>query len=349
MSVKQEILAQIQRNGYVTIARFMELALNATPGSYYRSNQKIGQDFITSGEISQLFGEMLAIWVIMRWQQLGMGEVVLAELGPGNGNLMFDVLRTIAKVAPKLFANINKVALLEINPNYMQLQSLRLASFNLKIQHLAKLDELDGHKTIFIANEFFDAMPIEQYIRKDNFWRQVVVRSKNQDLYFDDTSSSAKFLQHTNIGQGGILETSPASIAVMDDLCNFIACFGGAAVIIDYGYYINPAQRNASQYSSTLQAMSRHNFLSPLQSPGESDLTAHVDFWSLEQIAQKYIAHFAIKSQEQFLHQFGIDHRAENLALASPQLADVILEQYKYLVNNMGQLFLVLEVTAAGR
>ena len=349
MSVKQEILAQIQRNGYVTIEHFMQLALNSSVHSYYRFNQKIGQDFITSGEISQLFGEMLALWVIMRWQQLGMGAIVLVELGPGNGNLMFDVLRTIAKLAPELFANINKVVLLEINPNYMQLQSLRLESFNLKIQHIAKLEELDGHKAIFIANEFFDAMPIEQYIRKDNSWRELVVRSKNQDLYFDDISSSAKFLPYTNVEQGSILETSPATIAVMDDLCNFIACFGGAAVIIDYGYYINPAERQPGQYISTLQAMSRHNFLSPLQSPGESDLTAHVDFWSLAQVAQKYIANFAISSQEQFLHRFGINHRAKNLALASPYLADVILEQYKYLVNNMGQLFLVLEIIAAAR
>ena len=86
-----------------------------------------------------------------------------------------------------------------------------------------------------------------------------------------------------------------------------------------------------------------------MQSLGASDLTSHVDFWSLEKVAQKYIANFAIKSQEQFLHQFGINHRVEKLALSNPQLTDVIVEQYKYLVSKMGQLFLVLEVIAAVR
>jgi len=165
MSIEQKIIDIINTNSYITIDAMMEIALSRTPDSYYRTKQAIGssQDFITAPEISQMFGEMIAVWTTLQWQSLGLAEINIVELGSGTGTLMLDVLRTIERIQPQLFSSINKIVILEINEVLKEIQKQKLAKFAGKIVYIKNIKDLPQHKSIIIANEFFDAMPIKQH------------------------------------------------------------------------------------------------------------------------------------------------------------------------------------------
>ena len=178
MDVQAKILAIISQQSYITIEQLMEIALSSQDASYYRSSQVIGQkhDFITAPEISAMFGEMIAIWAILQWQALGGGWVNLVELGPGRGTLMRDLLRTVRQAAPDFFCSIKKIMLLEINPHLISLQNIQLESFGIPIVHIKDYRALDNTQSIIIANEFFDALPIQQYKKLASKWHSVVVK-----------------------------------------------------------------------------------------------------------------------------------------------------------------------------
>jgi hypothetical protein len=355
ISIEEKIRNIITKNSYLTIDELMKLALSSEKSSYYVASQPLGKDgdFITAPELSQMFGEMLSLWCVDAWQKVGGGDFNLVELGPGTGSLMVDILRTTKVIAPEFFRSISALHLLEINHQLTQIQIQKLLPFGIKIKHHQSICEIDKNKNIIIANEFFDALPVKQYKKINSQkissqWSEVVVKQQTEsnELYFDTARlNSPMFLEHSNAEEDGILEVSYESVDVMKTLCNLIADDSGAILIIDYGYDIDPLIRQKQHYASTLQAMKNHKFSQVLDSLGSADLTCHVDFHSLKQVAiARKLEVYGAECQRAFLQKFGISLRLQNLITQNPQLSGALINQYKYLVDTMGDLFKVLSI-----
>jgi len=332
MSAKEKIKAILDKQKYVTIDALMSFALN----DYYTSNEAVGSDFITAPEISQMFGEIVALWCLDVWQDRKGFNLV--ELGPGTGALMFNILRTISKVRPEFITYLNQIVFLEINPYLKKKQLEILAPYKDKIRYIESVDKIpDG---IVIANEFFDALPIKQYKKIQNSWHEVVV---TKGLRFDTSKASITINNHPNAQEEAILEISEAQQALMQSLCKI----KGNVLIIDYGYDIDPKLRQSDQYKSTLQSIKNHQYCDVSKNIGEADLTTHVDFYALRQIAQNQGVFHKIQSQKDFLESYGISLRLQQLISYNPELAKTLNNQYSRLVEDMGELFKVLMLNCA--
>lgn len=316
MSLKDRIVAEIQATGPMTVARYMELALSDPEEGYYMTRDPLGAsgDFITAPEISQIFGELCGIWLAENWYRQNQPEANLVELGPGRGTLMDDVLRA-TRHALEFHKHI-QVHMVETSPILRAMQQEKLKAAHPYITWHERLPE--GDRPLFlIANEFFDALPIHQYIGEEE--RKIIV-----------TENGLEFQPE----HGAVRETCPCGIEIVTRIARRIARCGGAALIIDYGY------RQGS--GDTLQAMRRHRYDKILQEPGKVDLTAHVNFLALAEAAKKAGAKASsVFSQREFLERMGGRMRAERLARP-----DVLLG-YERLVNErqMGGLFLALAIT----
>jgi SAM-dependent MidA family methyltransferase len=272
VNLKNQIISEIKANGGIGVDRYMELCNT----HYYSTRDPLGKqgDFTTSPEISQIFGEMVAVWAITAWEYIGKPEAcAVMELGPGRGTLMKDFLRAI-KVMPAFKPEIH---LVEFSPTLQAAQQSALAGHNVKWhQEIPNLNL----PTIVIANEFFDALPIKQYCGKD----ERMISERDSELYF--------------FADENIREESPVSLDIMKKLSSF-----AAGLIIDYGYE-EPAQ------GDTFQALKGHKFHNPLQDCGEADLTAHVNFTALQKACSKPSR---ITTQAEFLLSHGADIRAKIL------------------------------------
>lgn len=272
----------ITASGPIDLATYMSLCLGDPEHGYYTRRSPIGTegDFTTAPEISQLFGELLGIWLLSVWQQSGCPTPFhLVELGPGRGTLMQDMARTIQS-QPDAFAALH-IHLVEISPTLRNQQADRLGGIDRPIAWHASLDNLPAAPLFLIANEFFDCLPIHQWVRKDDAWHERVVGlDDNGNLAFGLGPVRALGAPSPNAEteDGAILEQSPASDAVMATLANKLASHGGAGLFIDYGY-AKPG------YGDTFQAMRNHAYADPLAKPGEQDLTAHVNFAALAHAA----------------------------------------------------------------
>jgi len=327
MFVKKKIEAILDQQKYITVDTLMSIALN----DYYTSKEAIGSDFITAPEVSQMFGEMVALWCLDAWQN--QKEFNLTELGPGTGALMFNILRTVSKIKPEFIQSLKQIFLLEINSYLKKKQLEILAPYKDKIRYIDNIDQIP--KGIVIANEFFDALPIKQYKKIQNNWHEVVVK---KGLRFDVSQTSTPLNNHPNAQEGAILETSPAQKALIQKLCKI----KGNVLIIDYGYDVDPKLRQSDQYQSTLQSVKNHQYCSVLENLGKADLTAHVDFYTLKQIAQNQEISYKVQSQKDFLESYGISSRLQQLISHNPKLTKILHNQYNRLVEDMGELFKVL-------
>jgi SAM-dependent MidA family methyltransferase len=356
MPIDSKIRHIIKENGHIKIDDMMREVLSINPNSYYRSTKAIGEkgDFITSPEISQLFGEMIALWAIEKWQSLGSpNKFALVELGSGQGKLMQDFLR-VAKLAPKFFTAI-EIFLYEINPFFINLQKENLSEYNKSIIWMKDLEEIPKIPTIIIANEFFDALPVKQYLKVKDNWHESILVTDPVDgkIKFHKTAIS-KMLQkqliidHKHAHDGAVIEESLESLTIIRLLSKHLRKHSGAALIIDYGYNIDTSNRTRKQYNSTLQAIKNHQYNSVLDTLGEADLTTHVDFNALSKAAnQQNIKNIALSSQKDFLIKYGIDLRLNTLkqTLFENDFTNV-KKQVSRLTSEqqMGELFKVLEL-----
>jgi len=304
---------------------------------YYATRDPLGAggDFTTAPEISQMFGELIGLWCADLWDRAGRPEMAWVELGPGRGTLAVDALRAMAKagLAPP-------VHFVETSPVLRAAQAERVPD---AVWH----DSIDTLPTdrplIVIANEFFDALPIRQLVRGAAGWFERLVAC--QDTLF--LPIAGKQMPDAIIPEalrdappGSVIETSPASVAILRDLAQRIVVQGGALLAIDYGY-AGPA------LGDTLQAVRGHAFANPFETPGEQDLTAHVDFGTLAAAALVERARVAGPiGQGAFLTALGIDARAAALAKTVSERADQIAIDKARLTQAMGDLFQVLAVTA---
>lgn len=356
MAIDSKIRQIIDNSGHIKVDEMMRQVLSINHNSYYRARNIIGEkgDFITAPEVSQLFGEIIGVWVVTKWQQLGCpSDFMLLELGPGHGTMMRDLMRT-GKLVPE-FVQGMQVVLLEINRHFIKKQKENLKFAVQNINWINKIEDLPQKPCIFISNEFFDSLPIKQYIKVRQKWYESVIVCDPFDgtLKFDKIESPRILLQyleqeHKNAKDGAIFEESIEAMDIMRVVATHLSRFGGAVLAIDYGYNIEPANRTRYQYNPTLQAIRDHKYCPVFESLGEADLTAHVDFNALKNaVMQQGIHDIVISSQADFLINYGILLRHELLqSKASKEEKGILNRQLHRLIDktSMGEIFKVLEV-----
>jgi SAM-dependent MidA family methyltransferase len=295
----KKIIAEIKASGPMAVDRYMELCNT----HYYATRDPFGAkgDFTTAPEISQIFGEMLGVWAIMEWEKLKRPKkIAIMELGPGRGTLMADLLRAI-KLAPEFQPEIH---LVEFSPTLREMQKKTLSKH--KVEWHEEIPKLNM-KTLVIANEFFDALPIKQYTPEG----ERLIYEKDGELFFNANDVS--------------IELSPLSKTIMQD----ISASTAAGAIIDYGYF-------TPKGADTLQAVKDHKYHNVLEDPGEADLTAHVNF---AELAANCLTSGNKKprlmTQREFLLAYGADVRAKILGKEN-DLERLIAP------GQMGELFKVL-------
>ena len=330
----------------MSIARFMTEALTHPVHGYYMQRDPFGAagDFITAPEISQMFGELIGLWCADQWQRMGApAQAWLVELGPGRGTLMADALRAL-KALPGATASL-RPCLVEVSPHLRQKQCETIQRRDaLWVDDIA---QIPAGPAIIIANEFFDALPIRQYVKAGTGWHERLVDvSDDEKLRFVLTPRPVAietFLPAAlrDAEAGSIVEISAASRAIAADLATRLVEQCGAALIIDYG----PASAGAGD---TFQAVRRHQFEPVLENPGEADLTAHVDFSSIAIAARRVGgASFGPVPQGLWLERLGIGERSLALQRANPTGAEAIVAGAQRLTapDAMGTLFKVMAVT----
>ncbi len=342
-ALSERIAGLIAGQGPITVAQYMTLALHDPKDGYYATRDPFGSggDFTTAPEISQMFGEMLGLWCVQVWHDQGKPSPVrLVELGPGRGTLLADALRAM-RVAPE-FVTALDVVLVEASPVLRDIQQAKLADCGVAVAWTDRFDASSIDRTLFVvANEFFDALPIRQFVRVGESWRERMVRANTDgDLSFVLSPVAADGLVAGRKGapQGGVAEISPAATALTEEIARTIANHGGGALILDYGY-------DAPGFGETLQAVASHSFADVLADPGESDLSAHVDFTALADAARQGNAvPFGPTRQGDFLVDLGITARAERLIANDPGVAQAL---YRLISpKEMGALFKALAIVA---
>jgi SAM-dependent MidA family methyltransferase len=350
MSLKSRIAELIAAQGPISVAQFMTMALLVPRDGYYATRDPFGAsfpgskggDFTTAPEISQMFGEMLGLWLVQAWADQGCPKNPrLVELGPGRGTLMADILRT-ARVAPEFLVDL-EVVLIEASPVLQQIQADKLRGSGADISWLPQFDDSLADRPLFlVANEFFDALPVRQYVKTERGWCERMITAQGDELAFAlapvPLPASALPADLNHAPDGGVYETCPAAAALAEDLGRIITARGGAALVLDYGYSARTG------FAETLQAVGGHRFADVLAEPGEDDLSAHVDFAALAAAGKRGgAAVFGPLTQGAFLANLGITERAEQLMKANPDEAQNLLTAVERLIGNdqMGRLFKV--------
>ncbi len=339
-SLGEIIDMQLSQTGPMSLATYMSLALTHPRSGYYTGTDPLGAkgDFITAPEISQMFGELVGFFIVNLWQQLDQPKsFTLLELGPGRGTLMQDALRVAAKAEG--FLDACHLQLFETNPALKAQQAERLGKYN--PYWADEVDAVADDPLFVVANEFFDALPIRQFVKATDGWheRQVGLRDGKRAFGLNPTPipEAAMPIELANARPGEIYEVSLAAAEIMEKLGRRIAAHQGALLAIDYGYA-------TTQTGETLQAVRNHAFADPLEAPGEIDLSAHVDFGGLGKVAGELgLTIEKLSTQRDFLGGLGIVERATALAKANPGQIDTIAAALKRLVDSteMGTLFKV--------
>ncbi|CAN0857646.1 Protein arginine methyltransferase NDUFAF7 homolog, mitochondrial [Linum grandiflorum] len=323
------------RGGPISVAEYMEEVLTNPKFGFYINRDVFGTDgdFITSPEVSQMFGEMIGVWVMCLWEQMGQPtKVNLVELGPGRGTLMVDLLRGAAKF--KNFTASLHIHLVECSPVLQKIQHQNLkceegetgernavtAITGSPVTWYSSLEQVpSGSPTIILAHEFYDALPVHQFQKSSRGWSEKMVDVGDDSklrfvlspqptpatLYLMKRCKWASAKEVENLNQ---IEICPKAIDLTHSIAQRISSDGGAALIIDYGL--------DGVVSDSLQAIRKHKFVNILDDPGSADLSAYVDFASIKQTAEEASENVAVHgplTQSQFLGQLGINFRVEAL------------------------------------
>jgi NADH dehydrogenase [ubiquinone] 1 alpha subcomplex assembly factor 7 len=325
-SLSTRLRAQIEVRGPLPLADFMAQALYDPHAGYYQQKAPIGRqgDYITAPEMTQVFGEIIALWLIDIWHQAGCPTPFhLIELGPGRGTLMADILRTFQSL--KMPCSAMTIHLVEVSRPLKDLQKAALAPFSMTCQWHDDLTSIPSGFSLWVGNEFWDALPLCQIVQTGI--ERCVDWDGHQFIFIPEESAS-------------IWEHCPAMPGLVSQIAPFL--HNGAALFIDYGY----DQEGAT--GDTLQALLHHRPHHPLANPGQVDLTHHVDFHRLKSLFQEAgLAVYGPTFQGQFLTQMGLESRTEQLcARATPDQRGNLRTAAVRLTNSayMGALFKVISV-----
>jgi|TARA_B110000037_G_scaffold217216_1_gene277820 cyclopropane-fatty-acyl-phospholipid synthase len=333
-------------NNLFTLDNFIEESLYNKKFGYYMKKNPFGEngDFITAPNISILFSEMIAIWVISFWEKLGCPKQFnLIELGAGNGEMMRILLNTFSKF-PK-FKNSCKINILEKSKLLKRIQKINIK--DKKIKWLDDLNELNNFPCIFIANEFFDALPIKQFLKKEKKWYERYVNFANDKKleYLDipfDMKRFEKEIKFKISYKQKFIEYSPLATKYLKTIISKIKRDNGGILIVDYAYL-------DKEMKNTLQAVSKHKYCDVLKGFRNSDITYNLSFNLINMIIKKFgPCSSQVTTQKQFLTKLGILERAEILSNNMPfsKKADIYF-RIKRLIDEsqMGHLFKVMLIT----
>lgn len=347
MSPLAKILKEaIQRDGPISVEEWMSICLGHPEHGYYTTGEPFGKqgDFTTAPEISQMFGELLGLWAAVVWQQMGAPKKAqLIELGPGRGTLMSDALRA-AKGVPGFIGAVS-VHMVETSPALTALQKQALADAGAETQWHQAIEEVPGGPSIIIGNEFLDALPIRQWVKDGDHWRERCVDVIDNLFEFalgDQVDPSDIPEVFRKASDGDIFESSPITNDIIQKISARLCQFGGAAVFIDYGH-------SATGLGETLQAVKNHGYAKPLRDPGQQDLTAHVNFAAIAQVAREVGARpWGPITQGELLERLGISARATSLLASATKEQAVELASARQRLtapDGMGRLFKAIAIS----
>ena len=337
MTLRAQLLARIAASGPITLADYMADCLLHPKYGYYATRDPLGTggDFTTAPEISQMFGEMIGLCLAQSWLDQGAPTpFILAEIGPGRGTAMADMLRA-TRAVPGFHAAL-QVHLVEASPTLRDKQKQSLSAYKVTWHDAA--DTLPELPLYLLANEFFDALPIRQFQRDGTGWRELLIGAADNQLTFglsDPTQLAALDHRLPDTRNGDIVELCAPASAIAQTIGQHIQSHGGTALVIDYGDW--------RSLGDTLQALSAHQHTDPLADPGNADLTTHVDFEALATATPS--AHTRLTTQGIFLERLGITARANALAQRLTGTAlETHIAAHRRLTDptEMGRLFKVI-------
>ena len=340
--LEREIRSLIEADGPMPVARYMALCLGHPQHGYYMTRDPLSAagDFTTAPEVSQMFGELIGLWCAEGWRMIGAPRrVLLVELGPGRGTLMQDMLRA-ANVLPEFHATL-EVHLIETSPKLKERQRLALAAAGVPITWHERPESLPDSPLLVVANEFVDALPVDQFVKTEDGWHERRVGlGPDGKLAFGLDPARLPALEESLPSR---LRPAPTDAFLerrdcvpMQEIARRIATFGGAGLVIDYGHV-------QSAFGDMLQAVRAHKPVDPLEDPGEADLTAHVDFEALGDAVQgQGVSLHGPATQGDFLRRLGIGLRAERLKKSAPaqrEAIDAALARLTGPTPGMGEMF----------
>ncbi|MEZ5813067.1 MAG: class I SAM-dependent methyltransferase [Rhizobiaceae bacterium] len=342
---------QIAQTGPIPVSDYMALCLFDPQDGYYTTGQPFGRDgdFITAPEISQMFGELVAIWLLAAWHAAGSPKpAVIAEIGPGRGTLMADMLRSLEKIAPDFPASA-EIGMIETSPRLAGMQRETLGDRAARIRWTETVDQLSGLPLFMVGNELFDAVPARQYVKMDGCWleRMVGIDQAGELEFVAGAGGIDPALLPAGAGDapdGTVFETAPAREAMAAEIGGRVATHGGAALFFDYGH-LEPG------FGDTLQAVRGHRPVDIFSAPGQADLTTHVDFAALVTAARAAGADTAFLTQGEFLLRMGVVERAGRLGADADAGARQRIEaEVERLAGpqGMGDLFKVMAMFERG-
>ncbi|KAL1915678.1 uncharacterized protein VTP21DRAFT_6437 [Calcarisporiella thermophila] len=358
--------------GAMSLSQFMKEVLINPLSGYYTKGDVFGEkgDFITSPEISQMFGELIGIWFVTQWHSLGKpNRTRIVELGPGRGTLIDDMLRALSRF-PDIYQTIQGLHLVEASTGLRKLQKNLLCGEatqattdehgrikeavredGIKVHWHNVFYEMPQEWSMVVAHELFDALPIYKFEKIEQDWRELMVDiddDPNSPHHFrlvrapasNKNSAFVSGPRFEKFKAGDRVEVSPDSWVLMRDICEHLRTSGGSALIIDYGEdFIQ---------GDTFRAIRKHKIVHPMSLPGETDLSADVDFSALREAAGEIVSTHGPVTQAHFLHSLGIQARLQMLLKhARPGRAEALVSSYRRLVDPlaMGKTYKVMAVT----
>ena len=311
--LETEIRRRIAAAGPMPVSEYMALCLTDSTHGYYTTRDPLGArgDFITAPEVSQMFGELIGLWMAAVWKHMNEpASLRIIELGPGRGTMMRDALRA-TKVMPAFRAAV-VLHLVEISPALQAQQECTFEQLPVPMFWHPTLMDVPAGPVIIVANEFFDALPVNQAVKTDHGWheRRIGIDPEGKLAF---TVAADPIPHFDRVLALAVREAAASSIfewrsdTVAMEMGRRIARDGGAALVIDYGH-------TKSAVGETLQAVGQHAYADPLTGPGTIDLTAHVDFQALAQAVEAMgVQSFGPIEQSEFLQRLGIEKRAETI------------------------------------
>ena len=346
-----KIINILKEKKSIPLDKFINIALYDKRFGYYMKKNPFGKDgdFITSPLISNLFGEMLAVWCVSFWEYLGKPKkILLVELGPGEGSLCLDLLKTFKQF--KNFYNSLEINLLEISDKLKVIQKAKIN--NNKVKWIKKINDINYGPVIFLGNEFFDSLPIKQIYKKKNlFFEKHVTLAKNKKKikFFNKKANSNLIKRIKNldlIPANNIIEYPIEAIKFLEVIAKRIEKFDGGLLIFDYGYDVKKNQ-------NTLQSVKKHKYTNILSMPYHSDITSHLNFKLFNKILKKNKLNVEkITTQNEFLKKVGILERANILSkkMTFKEKANMFYRLKRLLdPKEMGSLFKVIFAQKKGR
>jgi NADH dehydrogenase [ubiquinone] 1 alpha subcomplex assembly factor 7 len=351
-ALEERLIELIRSRGPISVADYMQDSLLHPHDGYYMTQAPIGAkgDFTTAPEISQIFGELIGLWLVQSWIDMGSpSEFNLIELGPGRGVLMQDILRA-ARLRPA-FLDAAHVWLVETSGRMRHEQQRRLRGVGIATDWADRFADVPPGPFLLVANEFFDCLPVRQFVRAETGWRERLVGLDASGAHLDFVRADAPPAASVNLpdkddcAEGDIFELCEPAEAMVEEIARALLGHGGRALVIDYGHL-------HSGIGDTLQAVRRHAPWPVLLSPGKADITAHVNFERLARTA--FVAGVAAHGptpQGAFLTELGLALRLERLSAGrSPEEAASLASGAHRIASptQMGELFKALCLSAPG-